>query len=54
MGCVPSAERGEIVAIELLRHNDLTSNADAFLTGQTVPRKAKVQPYNPQFHGKNV
>ena len=31
MGCVPSAERGEIVAIELLRHNDFKTNAAAYL-----------------------
>ena len=33
MGCVPSAERGEIVAIELLRHNDFKTNATAYLAG---------------------
>ena len=31
MGCVPSALRGEIVAIELLRHNDFKTQAPAYL-----------------------
>ena len=33
MGCVPSAELGEIVAIELLRHNDFKTNAHTYLEG---------------------